>query len=146
MTKSTLALGWGWRGKLCRSLVSKNTSKSVRQKPPRIEIVTNILGLPRLLHTWRSYLDHLHHKHVEWVYIVHKTVGCWWNLNGANLEHDESHLKKWGCTAMGSLKKYGQHLALLGDMLLHWRNVRIQNLYPSNTKNYIRRVHPNIII
>ena len=36
-----------------------------------------------------------------------------------HVEHDESHLKKWGCTAMGSLTKRGQHLALLGDTLLH---------------------------
>ena len=84
MKKSTLALGWGWRGKLYRSLVSKNTSNHWDKKPPRIEIVTNILGLPRLLHTWQSYLDHLYHKHAEWVYIVYKNVGCWWNLNGAN--------------------------------------------------------------
>ena len=63
-----------------------------------------------------------------------------------HVEHDESHLKKWGCTAMGSLTKCGQHLALLGDTLLHWRNVKIQNLYPSNTQNYISSVHPNIII
>ena len=25
-----------------------------------------------------------------------------------HVEHDESHLKKWGCTAMGSLTKCGQ--------------------------------------
>ena len=32
-----------------------------------------------------------------------------------HVEHDESHLKKWGCTAMGLLTKCGQRLALLGD-------------------------------
>ena len=62
------------------------------------------------------------------------------------VEHDESHLKKWGCTAMWLLTKCGQHLTLLGDTLLHLRNVKIQNLYPSNTQNYISSVYQNIII
>ena len=26
-----------------------------------------------------------------------------------HLKHDESHFKKWGCIAMGSLTKCGQH-------------------------------------
>ena len=30
-----------------------------------------------------------------------------------HVEHDESHLRKWGCTAMGSLTKCGQHTTVL---------------------------------
>ena len=46
----------------------------------------------------------------------------------------------------GMLTCSGQHLALLGDTLLHCRNVRIQNLHPCNTKQNISSVDSKIII
>lgn len=56
MKNSTLALGWGWREKICWPSVFRNTNESVGWKTSKDETLAKIIGLPRLLHTYMVLL------------------------------------------------------------------------------------------